>query len=220
MQAWTIVYHSHTYFLHEQHIRASNPGAQLLCLETANALPHPIAVRAGDRLVRRALQRVFNTIQHNNILVIAWDVLLTMELPNVQVSGVVAPNVPTLENAPTWMWWREVPLLPSPLRRHPMGVVPFCVFAIDRASLWKILDPRFDELFERDILSELRFGSLCSLLEIPIGRMDESHFPNERILSSTTPGDITEYMCRFGKEITTVPGLYHPVKFRIPLRGE
>ncbi len=218
MQPWTIVYHSHTYFLHEQHIRASNPGAQLLCLDTANQLPHPVAVRAGDRFVRKALQQAFSSIQHENILVIAWDVLLTMALPDTHIKGVHAPNVPTVENAPTWMWWREVERLPPPLRRHKVGVVPFCVFAIDRASLWNILDPRFDELFERDIISELRFGSLCSFLGIPISKLDTDLFRNDRILRSTTPGEITEYMRRFGDEISTVPGLYHPVKYRVPLR--
>lgn len=219
MTPWTIVYYSHTEHLHAEHIRASNPDAQLLCLDTSNTIPKGVVWRAGDRLARRALQRAFSSIKHENILVIAWDVLLSARLPELKLSGVQGSITPTPLLSAAWMWWHEAELLPPPLRTHILGLVPLCVFAIDKASLWKILDPRFDEVFERDIMSELRFPTVCSFLKIPVSTFDPALFPPERILKSTTPKDIASYLHTFKEEIAEVPGLYHPVKFKVPLRG-
>jgi hypothetical protein len=213
--AWSIIYYSHREHLHARHIRAANPHAQIMLLDTRNDLPIAAAWRAGDRLVRQALQREFHAIQHDNVLVIEWDVLLTAALPQTSIVGVQFSVVPTPESVPGWAWWPELAAWDSPCRGRMVGGVPFGVFAIDRHSLGRILDPRLDQAFESDVFSEVRFPSVCDACEIPVSTLEPSFFNPERILGSTTAPEVEYFDARFGPCFFTDPGLYHPVKYPV-----
>ena len=85
---WTIIYYSHTDPIHSDHIRASNPDAQLILLDTSNDLSRVEAFGRGDYLLRKALKSKFSLIAHDNVLLVEWDVLITATLPDVPVRGV------------------------------------------------------------------------------------------------------------------------------------
>lgn len=209
---WTIIYYSPFEHLHTNHIRASNPEAQLILLDSRNSLPPALAWRSCDRMLRDAVKSKFNSILHDNVLLIEWDVLLSARLPDISIVGAQVSVVATPEEHPDWMWWPEYDVLPPSLRIEKRGAVPFGILAIDKQSLWKLLHPSLDEVFEQDIIAEIRFPAVCALCGIGLSELEPSFFPKERILRSMTEPEVAEYNARFGKTFLSHPGLYHPVK--------
>ena len=212
---WTILYYSPFEHLHAEHIRASNPEAQLILLDSRNSLPPALAWRSCDRMLRDALKSTYNSILHDNVFLIEWDVLVSVRLPDISVRGAQVSVVPTPEEHPDWMWWPEFDLLPPMLQIEKRGAVPFGILAMDKQSLWKLLDPSLDGIFEQDIIAEIRFPAVCALCGINLSELDPSFFPTERILRSMTEQEVAEYNARFDKTFLTQPGVYHPVKYPV-----
>ena len=212
---WTIIYYSHTDPIHSDHIRASNPDAQLILLDTSNDLSRVEAFGRGDYLLRKALKSKFSLIAHDNVLLVEWDVLITATLPDVPVRGLQAMTVATEESAPDWMWWSHFKRLPPALRTAKIGVVPFGFLAIERSSLQSILDPHFDALFELDIFSEVRFAAVSHFCGIGVRELDKSVFLPERLLRSTREDEVAAFEARYAGSYLTAPGFYHPVKHRV-----
>jgi hypothetical protein len=152
------------------------------------------------------------------LLIVEWDVLVTQPLPDMKIEGAQFSVLPTPDSHPEWVWWKEFDLLPEPFREPKIGGVPMGVFAINKSSMEKVLDPRLDEVFELDVFAEVRLPAVLSFCGVPLSAFDPAVFPEEKLLRSTSFNEVVAYEARFSKAFETEPGIYHPVKKPVTLR--
>lgn len=191
---WTIIYSDHNKeFIHLEHLKNSNPNAQILLANIANKYDHKYAWRNNDSILRQWIKNNISIIKHNNIALLEWDVLVTQKLPDIQIDGLMGKYVRTISSDPSWPWFKESRRLDM-YKKHAIGVAPFGVLFMNKKCLDVIIDPEFDAIYNKDIFCELRFPTAINSKNINISTY---HLP-----------DVEWYSMSVKKQ----PGIYHCVK--------
>lgn len=198
---WTIIYTDHTKdYIHLDHLQKSNPDAQILCADIFFGITEKkYAWRNGDKTVRMWLQNNIGKIISNNIALFEWDVLVSTKLPDIDINGLYAKNVRKPDTDPNWPWFKEIESLGS-YKNYAIGVAPLGVLFMDKQCINTIIDPEFDDIYSKDIFSELRLPTILNSRNIPISKYD---FPD--VVWTPTTYDKNK------------PGIYHAIKTKQPL---
>lgn len=96
---WTVIYCDHNnQFIHLDHIKKSNPNAQILLADISDDYNYNKGDcwRNWDFLLREWLRDHICEIDNNNVAVLEWDVLITKELPNITITGLIGKHKKTL----------------------------------------------------------------------------------------------------------------------------
>lgn len=154
--------------------------------------------RNCDRSIRDWWRANRHRVKSSHVAFAEWDVVCNADLrggilPFVGLAGRVIEPRP----GSGWQWWQEIDRLPEELRIHAASLRPLAVVIASRQCMDAIVSPQWDEVFSRDIFSELRLPTVAraagfQLAELPelLGQVE--HFPIPH------PG--------------TAPGVWHQVK--------
>lgn len=184
-----------TFFPHKEEFSKHNNVTQYSCAGQGDGQIH---WRNNDRQLRDWFKVYGSVVSASHLLWMEWDVYCNTRIKLVAKDNeIVCAGVKTFRDR--WMWLRETKRL-LPEMRDPYGIVPlgFCFFPIQ--FLKDICDPRFDDLFNRDVFCELRMGSLVKKLRYNFKIMK---LPNVKYLPLKLPLNGT--------------GVFHPVKEKIIL---
>lgn len=142
---------------HLRHLQASHPEVAVHVVSDAGAR-RTAAWRNGDRKLREWWRRHGGVVAGEVVAVLEWDVLATCRLPELPAGvDAAAKAVVTRASEPAWPWFAEARRLGG---LEPVGLAPLGVMVLRREVLDELADPRWDELFARDIFCELRTGSI------------------------------------------------------------
>ena len=185
---WTIVYSDFQHqYLHLKHLEKSNPDAQILLADISNDLPKIMVWRNNDRYIREWLRNNYHKILHNNIAFVEWDVIITTNLPNINVCGFIGKHLQK-PGVNEWLWFNEIHSL-GKYKTHAMGAAPFAI---------QFMDKQYDDIYAQDIFCELRLPTIMNYAGI---KMSEYLLPF-----------VEWYNIKYNKHI---PGIYHAVKYAI-----
>ena len=144
-------------------------------------------------------------IRAKRYLMLEWDTMATMPVRDfyrdLWDKDVVGTSIKRIETHPDWQWFREqLHLLPSNLRQHAAGVVPFNGLLLSHRALAAVVaaDP------PPGLFCELRIGTLLRAAGFDLHAMP----PEKQRMNSFHPQNIT-----FDG---VTPGIYHPIKQRLP----
>lgn len=139
------------------------------------------------------------------VLFLEWDVAATADLttmirkPKRGVGLVCAQLYSAVAHRRTWPPFGEVPRLPRELREIAVGCVPNAVLLVSREAMDAVCDPRWDDVFAADILSELRLGTVLRACGFQVAA------------EALWKGVGTVPLPGIGQE----PGIYHPLKMEV-----
>ena len=167
---------------------ASNPDVSLhLCIGLSGNRKLN-AWRNCDRTLRDCWRHSRHKIAGAAIAVIEWDVLVTQKLP--PLSGDFQAKQIVKQGEIEWHWWTEAHLLNG---IPAYGAAPIGVSFWSREALDYVADPRWDDLYRRDIFCELRTPSILAT--------------KFQMLPMDLP-DVDWKDC----QVSPTPGISHPVK--------
>jgi len=194
---WTIVYVDfQDQYIHLDHLKKSNPDAQILLCDISNDLPKVFVWRNNDKFIREWFRSNLDKIQHNNIAILEWDVVVTIPLPDIAVNGFVGRNLQRL-NINQWVWFNEINRL-GRYKPYAMGSAPFCVQFMDRQCINRWVDQEFDDIYSEDIFCELRLPTILNYANV---NMSEYSMPY-----------VEWHVMEYYKDI---PGIYHAIKHKV-----
>lgn len=209
MSKWTIIHCSNQKgeFLHEEHLKKTNPNAQILKLETTNELQPYVGWKQCDIIVRRWMKENHNQIKYNNVALLEFDVLLNMELPDINLENtIIGKHSVNPINHPEWWPFSDKKRLDH-LEEYAHGLLYFGFYMMSRNCIDHLIKKEYDFLFEyeRDMLCELRFATVLNHSKVSIKEAENSLLDN--------------FLCGgIGFEVKDIeynidiPGIYHPVK--------
>ncbi len=166
----------------------------------------------GDQPLRKWWLENRKTVSSEVIAVIEWDTFVSRELPSLPDSLDLAGKQVFFENpkirnkwerkimedpgwhSDNWWWWPEIPRLDLLENEKATGLISFGAFFMRRWVLDSICKPRWDEVYKKDIVSELRFPSIAG---VEGARVGEIHLPF-----------VEWHETALGDE----PGIYHGIK--------
>ena len=200
---------------HLDHLRRSNPNTQIhIIIGKDSGYGKSYDWKNSDQQLRFWLKENIDTIESEQVCIIEWDTLVTKPIPDLPEALDLASKTCLFKKKgvrpmpfkrmrdPTWtsenwMWWREIPLLDLGPTDQAVGLVSFGFYHTRKWVLQKILDGRFDKVFERSIQNELRFPTIAKLCGASVG---EIYLPNVEF------DDV---------EAKSEPGIYHGVNQRL-----
>lgn len=205
---WTVILCSSPTgeYIHEHHIRKSNPDAQILKIdftnekyrETISSYPW----REPDKIIRSWMKEHKDEIEYNNVVFMEYDLLITKQLPNIflenEILGSAAIN--PVEHK-WWVFFNESNKLGC-LEEYSCALLLFCFYCMSRNCIDYWVDSKYDYLYtkEVDILCELRMPTILRSCGISVGNL---------------PG-VGDYIQMGDRDYDlSIPGYYHPVKTRI-----
>lgn len=215
MSSWTIIYSSDHKgnFIHEEYLRKSNPDAQILKLDMTNDLPEDIGWKQSDIIVREWMKQNHNEIEHNNVALIEYDVLVNMKLPNIYLDNTIMGKQPlNLVDNPSWWPFTEKHRL-GYLEKDAYGLWFFGFYMMSRNCIEYLIKAEYDFLFnyEVDILSELKFITILKHNNVSIEAANPLYMCNF-LCGKRGNGSIPDIDYRL-----SIPGIYHPVKNRVAI---
>jgi hypothetical protein len=191
---WDIIYTYHNEPIHLEYLKKSNPNANILLCDLSPYTPF-LSVRYcwknNDMMIRNWIRHNRQKIINPNIALLEWDVLITKELPDIKITGIVGKNIQ--DSNTDWYWFRESSLLRQ-YEINKIGITPFAVLFMDQNCIDTWIDHEFDPLYCSDIISELRLPTLLNSKNIKISKIS---MPN---VSATE--------CTYKH----IPDFYHPIK--------
>lgn len=208
MYNWTIINTSHNNnFPHKEYLYKHNPKAQIIFADIKSSLSPKNGYYNSDRLIRNWLKNNYSSIINTNVAIFEWDTLCNMELPTtIKLDNeIMVRNSIPYNNNKDWYWFKYKTNL-GEFSDFVHGLQPLGVLLIDRNSLKKILDTKFDAIFNQHIFSELRFPTVANYLGIKIRQIIDTRF---KYVTTRPPYNQTN--------IIPYTGIYHPVKERILL---
>lgn len=161
MSKWTIIYCKRYdgYAPHLNAIRISNPQHQLLVLDTKNNYSPHKAWMECDLILRSNIKKNLSKIQHNNIALLEWDVLLLDNLPDMNINHLYATDV----------YYTGGPWIPAAKRhfrnteysKFIVCASRFCFYMMPKMALEIWTNPEHDIWFEKSMSCEVRLPTLC-----------------------------------------------------------
>lgn len=155
-----------------------------------------------DRIIREWWREHRETVTTPEVLFLEWDVICDVDLcavlsPAQDRVGLRGAAILSPIQDRQWPAFAELPRLPRKIRAHAIGLVPSAALLFRREALDAIADPKWDIVYQTDILSELRTGTLVRASGWKVTM--EPAFSQVGV-QPIQPSTITE------------PGIYHPVK--------
>jgi hypothetical protein len=205
---YTIIYHYHSEPIHLESLKKYNQQHQIIDIHTKNNLPKNIVWHNSDRNLRKYIKDYVHLIKNENVLLIEWDMYVNTSIPLMNFDGLYCKYAITPNISPQWQWWSEINKLPEEYRQYASGCPLLGFLGINIEILHKILDPKYDELFEMDMFCELRLATLVKYLRYNI---------------YSFPKNITHNMFTTDKEFAekqplldpNTKGIFHPIKNKI-----
>lgn len=207
MSKWTIIYCSNYRgnFIHAQHLRKFNPDAQILALDFTNNYPTERIWKQCDLVIRPWLKENKHKIQHNNIAIVEYDVLMLQKLPDISLNNemLVKRVLDPIEHS--WWWFFSDKDQLGYLEPNACAINFFCFFAISKNCIDYWIDPKYDFLYEEhiDMQCELRVPTILKSNGVNIREGGDDLMYNIHCLVET--GEDIEFDSNY-------PGFYHPVK--------
>lgn len=201
---WTIIYCSdyRGNFLHEDHIKRSNPEAQILKLDFTNNYPPHIIWKQCDLVIRPWLKENKSKIKHNNVAIVEYDVLITQELPDIFLDNeIIGTKILYPEKDTWWKFFDDSYKLGYLLKRQCCGLIFFCFYLMSRNCIDYWTDSKHDYLYKenKDISCELRVPTILKFNKVNIKESYSDIMRNINVV----------HIEKFDKNI---PGFYHPIK--------
>ena len=174
----------------------------------------------NDILLREWWQKNKDKISLKKLLYVEYDVLITIKITNEMFTdGVRTADVfhfPTMKAKPSetwseepWWWATHGDRLPVDLKCTPASGFATVLF-LDTSVLDLIILPKWDDVFQQDIISEIRLPTLFYYYKVPMYNWDKT-LGFSRI--THLPLDVkTEDPETLQKIKTSYPGFYHPIK--------
>jgi hypothetical protein len=149
--------------------------------------------RNSDTMIREWWKEHRDTFNAEYLFVLEYDVLITKKINIIFQRGFSCCSLRMMGDK--WKWFAEYKKLNG---INPIGAVPLAVTAFSRDALDNLIDPKWDELYSKDIFSELRLASIMGACGVRInilkGMSGIKYNKNDNI---------------------TGPGYYHSVKHKI-----
>jgi hypothetical protein len=187
--------------IHAEPLRKANP-AMIFHQWESLLPPGATAWRNCDRNIRDFWSARRGTVAAESVLFLEWDVFANIDLllnfthPTSAVLGAAVKSPVT--DRRTFLQFRELDRLPAWVAGAAIGLVPSAVLLMPRALLDRLVDdPRCEEAFSRDIISEIRLGSMARALGFSVG--------------AVTGMDATVHTQPF-QPASGARGIFHPVK--------
>lgn len=203
-KTWTIFYSFHDKAIHLDSLKKSNPNATIIPLNIKNKYPSYFAWRNCDLLVRNEIKKYYSKIKTNNIALVEYDVLINEELPDTNIESIFCKNIKYKHIHKNWCWFKEINRLDD-LKDSCIGILPFALIFMNFEHLKILLDKKYDNLYEKDIISELRLGTIFNSAGCDI---KEYNYPNMLSRQFLKNNKITEYELINRQDSK----IYHPVK--------
>lgn len=174
---------------HLDELKRSNPDLEVhVCVGRENGRSKRHHWKNSDRELRHFWQENGHRVRGAIVLVIEWDTLIEVEIPELpdglDLAGAMVfredflkrkGNSYRLMSDPrwspsAWLWFQEAPRLG--LGSFPcVGLVSFGFMLVDRICLdWISLD-RWDVAFEKSLQNELRFPSIAAFMGARVGEI-------------------------------------------------
>lgn len=203
---WTIIYCSNHKgeYIHEKHLLKSNPNAQILKLDFRNNYPSEIIWKQCDLIVRPWLKENKDKIEHNNIAIVEYDVLITKEFPDITLDNEVLAKRVLCPVKNSWWWFFGDKNKLGYLKENACAINFFCFFVMSKNCIDYWIDSRYDFLYDNvDMQCELRMPTILKSNGVNIRRGDDSLMYNIHCMVDT--GEDLEFDRNH-------LGFYHPVK--------
>ena len=187
---------------HAKVLQEHNPGVDIRLVEA------PEDVGAGrvelwrncDRNIRDWWIQHRDTTEAEKVLFLEWDVYcnvtLTKILPVSPAHMVGAWMATAVRDGRSWAPFREIGRLPRSIHHHAVGIWPMAVVLFSRACLDSIADPKWDDVYAKDIFSELRTATIVRASGCTVGTCDL--WAEVTVWPRSVPHD--------------AQGIYHPIK--------
>ncbi len=146
--------------------------------------------RNGDQPLRKWWKENHHLVNTTNVAVIEWDTLVNCQLPNIPDGlDLVAAQylqepfhlrhkwVRKSAEDPTWKeenwwWWREIPRLELQENERAIGLVSLGCFFMKRWVLDAVAKNKWDKVYNKDIISEMRFPTIAQIEGAKVGQID------------------------------------------------
>ena len=148
-----------------------------------------MAWRNGDAKLRSWWKENGDSIDSENIAIFEWDTLMKGKLPSLPDGLDIAGKL-LFKQGQDWYWWGEAERMDC----EPIGLVSFGAIFLKRWVLDAVSKDKWDELYKKDIICELRFPSVAKAEGAIVGVMDLPFVHWREV--------------KMGKEL----GLYHGIK--------
>jgi hypothetical protein len=188
---------------HMRHLVASNPHADIrLAINAGIGDPGQVKWRNGDRPYREWWKKYGNTVdKESTVILIEQDVLVTKCLDMPIPAGLQGAEI---KRDSRWSWWTPATKkLNENLLPFAIGLVPLAVYFTNWHYMTAICRPFYDQLFDDDLISELRMPTLAQLMGFPVEQID---LPGVK-WHPVTPD--------FTQESVVNLGIYHAVKYPV-----
>ena len=206
--SWTIIYHHYQKeSTHLDKIIHSNPKSQIIDIHTEHNYDKDIAWSNNDRILRENLKKQIDNIIHEKVLLVEWDVLINMEVPDIKFDGLVAQNIFRKGDNIKWYWWKELEKLPEYYKPFICGASLWSLIGITKECLVEILNSKYDDLYNMDIFCEIRTSTILRSLGFNMTK-----FPTElsRFILRNESSALESM------ENIKYYGIFHPVKNSVP----
>jgi hypothetical protein len=124
-------------------------------------------------------------------------VLISQKLPDLTINGILGRSAICPIKNKTWPWFRETESLLE-YKQHAFGLAPLGVLFLDKICIDIITDSEFDNIYSKNIFSELRLPTILNSRGINI-----SSYVMPNVKWHETPFKAHE------------PSIYHCVKTKI-----
>jgi hypothetical protein len=195
---------------HLSALKDSNPTADIHIIEGQDSgYGKHYDWKNSDQQLRNWWKLNSNSVHSDEISIIEWDTLITCELPKLSDNLDLASKTALFENislrktrsrnmikrmrdpawtSDYWMWWNEVPMLELQDNQQAVGLVSFGFYATRKWVLDKIVDSKWDKIFNKSIQNELRFPTIASLCGAKVGEIILPFVEFDDIIPQEQPG--------------------------------
>ena len=175
-------------------LKRTNPDVEIhIVVSEDHPLGRDFRWRNGDLALREWWINNNHLVSNDNIAVMEWDTLVNCPLPEIpRQFDVAAANIYTEPknlrgkwqrkymahprwSQDNWWWWKEIPRLELKNNQTARGLVSFGCFFTKRWVLDAISKPEWDHLYEKDIISELRFPTIAGIEGAKLGEIPLPH---------------------------------------------
>jgi hypothetical protein len=188
---------------HMRQLVASNPHADIrFAIAPGVGDLGNVKWRNGDRPYREWWKKYGNTVDRESaVILIEQDVLVTKCLDMQTPAGLQGAQIMTDSS---WSWWdRHRNKLPGNILPYAIGLVPLAVYFTNWQFMESLANPRFDSLYELDMISELRMPTVAASLGFPVEEINLPGVQWHQVQPDFTQGHVI------------AQGIYHAVKYPV-----
>lgn len=210
MNNWTILYVSNHLgdYPHIDQLYKTNPEAQILLVDQTNSLPKEIAWRNSDNIIRKWIQKHYSKITYNNIAILEYDVYCNQRLPNFFITNEFYARTVNYHSINSkWRWFDTQriggakPLIDCGYKEYLIGFAPFGIIMTGRYAISQLINSKYDNIYQYDIISEVRVGTILNSCGI---KFQPYEMPN--VLVNLPESHIFDF---------SQQSIFHPVKHKI-----